>query len=240
MAGLLCSVAALAAEGASATVSVYTDDNRVTVVSPTARGGAKLGPVDVSATGGADVISAASVDIQTAASPRGFTEARGHLSAEARWAPVSGAAVTPGYGMSMEPDFMTHLFSLGAQADVLDRAVTVALGYSFGWSRVTRVRDSDFAAFRRTHQLEVSGSYVLSPVAVLDASYGLTVVNGFQANAYRFVRLYAPGEALHGTAVAERTPEWRVRHSGTLRLRGRPAPTCSRPRSTRSTPTPGA
>ena len=81
-----------------------------------------------------------------------------------------------------------------------------------------------FEAFRQTHQLEASWSHVLSPTVVLDLAYGLTLVSGYQANPYRFVRLYFPGEALQATGIAERTPDFRARHAGTVRVRARLTP----------------
>lgn len=221
---LLAATSASAGDHAAATIAVYADDNAVTVVSPTARTGSTVGPVDVNASAGVDVVSAASVDIVSAASPRGFKETRVHMDADARWAPVPGTGITAGYALSYEPDFLTHAVTLGGTRDVFDRAVTLGLSYGFGWSRIGRVGDSEFAAFRQTHQLEASWSHVLSPTLVLDVASGLTLVNGYQANPYRFVRLFFPGEPLQGTAVAERTPDFRARNSGTLRLRARLAP----------------
>lgn len=196
----------------------------MTVVSPTARGGLGLGPVDVNATAGVDVVSAASVDIVSAASPRGFRETRAHGAVDARWAPIAGTGLTAGYAFSSEPDFLTHGLTVGATRDVFDRTVTLGLSYSFSTSRIGRVGDPGFAAFRQTHQVEASWSHVLSPTVVLDVAYGLTLVDGYQASPYRFVRLYFPGALLQGTAVAERTPGFRARSSGTLRVRARLAP----------------
>jgi len=214
----------VAAENASATVSVYADDNEVTVVSPTARGGGAFGPVDLTATAGVDVVSAASVDIVSAASPHAFHETRFHAAVDGRWAPAAGTGITAGYALSTEPDFLTHAFTLGAARDVFDRHVTLGLDYSFGWSRIGRVGDLAFERFRQTHQIEASWSHVLSPTVVLDLEYGLTLVAGYQANPYRFVRLYFPGEALQATGIAERTPDFRARQSGTVRLRARLTP----------------
>jgi hypothetical protein len=221
---LLIATTAHAGEQATATIAVYADDNSVTVVSPTAHGGVTFGPVDLSATAGVDVVSAASVDIVSAASPRGFHETRVHAAVDARWAPVAGTAITAGYALSSEPDFLTHGATLGASRDILDRAVTLGLNYGFGWSRIGRVGDPVFAAFRQTHQVEASWSQVLSPTLVLDLAYGLTLVQGYQASPYRFVRLYFAGDPLQGTAVAERTPDFRARNSGTVRIRARLAP----------------
>lgn len=61
---------------AEGSVRVYSDDDRVTVVTPSASAHASAGPVDVDLSAGADIISAASVDVLTSASPAEFEDRR--------------------------------------------------------------------------------------------------------------------------------------------------------------------
>ena len=121
---------------------------------------------------------------------------RAHGQLEGLWAPTSGTGLSAGYSLSAEPDFLTHGLTLGVTRDFFSRSSTVGLSYSFAWSGVGLVGEPSFAAHRRTHQAEASWSQVLTAKATLDLAYGLALVNGYQANPYRFVRLYAPGAQL--------------------------------------------
>lgn len=202
-------------------VTVYADDDRVTVVSPAASAGARVGPADVTVRATFDFISAASVDLVTSASPTGFEERRSEVAAGAELELGPGRTVSAGYDLSHEPDFTTHQLTLGGSIDLLERHATLALDYSLGLSSIGRVDDAVFARDRQTHAAGVTWSHVLCAEAALDLGYGLGVVRGYQANPYRYVRLFAPGEATARTALPEETPEDRVRHTATARLRAR-------------------
>lgn len=206
-------------------VMVYSDTDHVTVVAPSLSGSMDLGDTTtLTAHAASDFITAASVDLVTAASPGGFSETRTEGGAGAKLTLGDGRFLDGSYTLSHEPDFETHTFTASGTRDLFDRRATVTLDYSYSYSAVGRAHDSSFLRTRGMHQADLSWSYVLSPAAVGDLSYGFTLVDGYQANPYRFVRLYLPGADSHETAVPETTPDLRLRHAVTARLRTRLAP----------------
>jgi hypothetical protein len=201
---------------------VYTDDDGVTVVSPTVSGAVNAGPATLDARVTLDIISAASVDLVTAASPRGFEETRTEAAVGAAWDFGRGTVTGLGYTVSLEPDFRTHAFGLSQTVDLLERHATISLRYGFAASKVGRHGDLDRA--RSTHSADASWTHVLSKTLALDLAVGASFVSGYQANPYRFVRLYAPGGSAHVTAVTEAVPSKRVRGVALARLRARLVP----------------
>lgn len=221
-AALLLAAVARAEDRVDGAVTVYSDTDHVTVVAPSLAGTMELGDrTTLTARTAADFVTAASVDLVTAASPRGFSEVRTEADAGANLRLGDGSFLNGGYSVSHEPDFLTHTLSAGAARDVLDRQATVTVGYSYSHSSIGRTNDSSFQRTRDMHQADLGWSHVLSPASVVDLSYGVSLVAGYQANAYRYVRLYEPDAVTHATAVPERTPDLRLRHSVSARLRSR-------------------
>jgi hypothetical protein len=212
---------ARAADHVNGTVFYYADSDHVRVLSPSLAGTAAVGPVTASTRASVDIVSAASVDLVSAASPRGFTEQRAQVDLDAAYDLGRGRTIDGLFAVSREPDFLTYTGGAGASWDVLDRSATLGLRYAFSHSKVGRTDDAAFSRVRMQHQAEVSFSPLLSKNAVADVVYALTVVDGYQANPYRYVRLYEPGAATFATAVTERVPELRVRHAAVLRVRVR-------------------
>ncbi len=219
---LLASGSALAEQGAASSLMVYTDNDGVTVVSPSVSGAVNAGPATLDARVTLDIISAASVDLVTAASPRGFEETRTEAAVGAAWDFGRGTVTGLGYTVSLEPDFRTHGVGLSQTIDLLDRHATLALRYGFAASKVGRHGNLDRS--RTTHSADASWTHILSKTVALDISVGASFVSGYQANPYRFVRLYAPGGDAHVTAVAEAVPSERVRGIALARVRARVVP----------------
>lgn len=212
---------ARATDHATGVVQYYADDDRVRVVSPRASATIERGPATLGARAGVDFVSAASVDLVTAASPRGFEETRVEGGGSGLVKLGEATSVGASVGTSVEPDFSTWTARASASRDVLARLGTVALSYAFGRSTIGRHDDLAFSRARATHELQLSYSHVLRRDAALDVAYDLALVDGFQANPYRFVRLYGPGGGAHATAVPERVPDVRWRHAAVARLRTR-------------------
>ncbi|MEZ4269139.1 MAG: DUF3570 domain-containing protein [Myxococcota bacterium] len=220
---LLASGSARAEQGAASSLMVYTDNDGVTVVSPTVSGAVNAGPATLDARVTLDIISAASVDLVTAASPRGFEETRTEAAVGAAWDFGRGTVTGLGYTVSLEPDFRTHGVGLSQAIDLLDRHATLALRYGFAASKVGRHGNLDRS--RTTHSADASWTHILSKTVALDLSAGANFVSGYQANPYRFVRLYAPGASgAHVTAVTEAVPSERFRGIALARLRARVVP----------------
>ena len=206
---------------ADGSVMVYGDDDHVLVVSPTVAGSTRVGPVSASAHVTLDIISAASVDLVTSASPGGYDEQRTEVGAGVGLNLGPGHEVDVSYGWSGEPDYETHSLSVGHAIDLLGRRATLAASYGFARSRVGRKNDSVFEEHKDTHRADLTWSHALTRDVALDVSYGLSIAEGFQANPYRFVRLYEPGAPQHATAVPETAPDERIRNTATLRVRSR-------------------
>jgi hypothetical protein len=222
--GVLVCASASAADRAHSSVLIYSDTDHVQVISPTVAGSVDVGKATVSSTVSMDLISAASVDLVTAASPKGFTETRTQVDAGGRYAFGDGQNLDVGYHLSHEPDFLTHSGRLGGTRDVLSRQVSLGAAYGYSHSEIGRTHDTSFSRQRQTHDFDLSLTRVLSPLTAADLAYGVSFVDGFQANAYRYVRLYASESGTHETAVAEQTPDTRLRQTLTARLRSRLLP----------------
>jgi len=213
-------------------VTFYGDSDRVQVWSPSLTGSVAVDRATFSAQSGVDIISAASVDLVSAASvpltkgasPRGFDEVRKEANATVDLRIRDGQGLRASYGVSLEPDFRSHSVGLGGSVDLLDRHATLAAGARFATSWIGRARDALFARDRQTWGGDLTWTHLLSRVALGDVAYSLGVVNGFQANPYRWVRLYDGDADAPSTSLAERVPDLRLRHAGTVRLRARLSP----------------
>ena len=210
-----------ASDGVDAAFLYYADSDHVTVASPHLSGSLTVGRIGATVATTVDVISAASTDIVTAASSDGFEEIRAEGSAAVSYELREGRSLSAHAGTSHAPDYTSYSAGAGAQWDVFGRAAAVSLGYTFAHGEAGRVDDTSFSRTKAQHQIDLGLSPILSPRLVADFSYGLTVVDGYQANPYRFVRLYARGAASHATAVREWVPLERVRHAAAARLRFR-------------------
>ncbi len=213
-----------AADRVGGAVSYYADDNAVRVVSPRVSATVERGRATLDARAAVDFVSAASVDLVTAASPRGFEETRVETGAAAKWRASPLQTVGADASISIEPDFHTWRVGALAAREMFSRHGTLELGYGFSRSEIGRRDDAAFSRGRTTYDLLLGYSHVLGPRTALDVGSTLTLVDGFQANPYRWVRLYAPGGTLHATAVPEQAPETRWRSGTSLRLRTRLVP----------------
>ena len=218
---LLACGTARAADVVEGALLIYSDDDDVTVVSRTIAGRYDGETVSAGARLAADVITAASVDLVTAASPGGYEETRREAETDVSVELDRGVRVGAGYGISVEPDFVSQRASANYAHEIYDRRLSLSASYAFTHSAFGRAQDPELTLERDSHAGEIGASLVLSPTLVVEALYGLTVVGGEQANPYRYVRLYAPGAAGQATAVPEAVPDERLRHVGTLRLRAR-------------------
>lgn len=213
---------ARAAEEAQGALLLYEDDDHVSVTAAQTRLKVDVGPLALTAGYGVDVVSAASVDLVSAASPGGYSERRRELEGKVEAEVVQGGRLGGGWSWSDEPDFTSHTLSLGHAQELIDRRLTLALGLALTAAEISRARDDAFLRERWTRAGQATASWVLTPVWAAELLASVALVEGFQANPYRFVRLWREGAELHGTAVAEVVPERRLRSTVGARLRGRP------------------
>lgn len=210
---LLIASSASAQEGAVRVRSVlYQDDDATTVVTSAVEAEAAIGDhASVRMGYLMDAITTASVDVVAAATQRWDErrdEVRGGADVRIGYATASAGAVR-----SIENDYDSWTITLGGSVDLADRATTLALSGAFIDSDVGRADDPSFAAGQRTWVVNARLVQALSPEMIVAVGYGVSRVIGHQSSPYRHVRL---GD---GTAVLERHPTERLRHSLTLRFR---------------------
>ncbi len=221
----LAGVSALATSAAAdrraaSWVSVYADDDGLTVVSPQLAVRADVGDeVEVDVGYDVDVISAASVDVVSAASPRGYEEERHGLAVGALWRPRPGEVLQLRYMPSWEPDYRSHGVAVGASREWIDRRLTTSLDATVAFDRVGRSGD-DPERWRdlRTVAGRASAGWVFDRRTVGQVAYELQWLDGFQASPYRFVSIAWP-DAGDVVSVPEAVPDVRARHAVAVGVR---------------------
>ncbi len=222
---LLCAVfahsATASADNRAATwLSVYSDDDGLTVVSPQVSARADVGEgVEVAAKYDVDVITAATTDVVSAASPRGYEEERHGLDIGASWEPEPGATLSLHYLPSWEPDYRSHGVAAQGGREWLERRLTTRIGASVAFDEVGR--GGDMMAWRSltTVRMNARAAWVLERRTVVEVGYELQRSRGFQASPYRFVDIEwvdpaaGPGDDPILVATPEAVPERRIRHS---------------------------
>lgn len=214
---IACGLPATAAadERAAAWVSVYDDDDGLTVISPqvSARGDVS-DEVEVGATYDVDIISAASIDVTTAASPRGYDEVRHGLRLAATWAPDADRSIGASYLPSWEPDYRSHAFAANARREWLDRRLETSLDARIIIDRVGRSGD-DMSLWRdlTTVAGAASAALVVDRYTVAQLAYELQTSSGFMSSPYRFVTVSWTGDAPMDVSIPEAVPDDRLRHA---------------------------
>jgi hypothetical protein len=137
-----------------------------------------------------------------------------HGGAELRLGPT---AVDAGYTYAFENDYRSHAIDASAKVDLWGKNTTFKLGYAHNFDTVCNVDNGGVSPVERrslgTSQGCFSGkmgiidsplaidSYaaswtqVLTPILISDLSVGFQVLDGFQSNPYRRVRLFGTVEA---------------------------------------------
>lgn len=208
---------------AEAGISVYRNNDGLTIVSPWTRGTYPVtDQIEVGVGWEVDAISAASVDVITAAT-KPFTETRheGRLSVSMDWADVRANA---GYAGSIEPDTYSHTFSVSGEFDLFSRNLTLGVGYGLGADRIGTIAERAKSWRGRTvHQVDLTVTQIVDRDTLLSGMYTFQRQSGFLASAYRRVPLLPPGDDLRTRVqaqwVPERHPELRGRHALSLTVR---------------------
>jgi hypothetical protein len=168
----------------------------------------------------ADVVTGAtartygSMDAISSATHFSDTRHAFHGGAELRLGP---AAVDAGYTYAFENDYRSHAIDVGAKVDLWGRNTTFRLGYAHNFDSVCDVDNkgtspterrslgSSSGCFAKTVGLveeplaidsyAASWTQVLTPILVSDLGVTFQVLDGFQSNPYRRVRLFGTVEA---------------------------------------------
>ncbi len=218
-------VPAVAQHQASARVDVY-DDGWITVVAPSARGKVSAGArADVSATYAVDVISGAtpvSSSVDAVSGATRFEEVRhGADIGGGGYLGKSSWRLDGRYGVSVEPDYETHLLGLGASGDLFKRMVTLSVQYTASFERLMSVHDEQLSERTLSNALDVSWAQILGRTTTLTARLrgelrSCSKAYGCEASPYRYVPLSDGVGAI--VTVQERHPESRLRGAAALDL----------------------
>lgn len=183
---------------ASSEISAYGDTDHVYVVTPTIAGTVSNPTAGWSLDGRylVDVVSAASVDIVSTASRR-WEEIRQAGTLNAAYKPGTLGVAAMG-DVSSEPDYLSWTAGAAVTQDIFDKNATWLLGYSHGRDVAGRT-GTPFSVFSRTVNRDaVKGGLTL----ILDRATVATVVgdvdieNGDPSKPYRYIPLFAPGQAV--------------------------------------------
>ncbi|HTJ83290.1 MAG TPA: hypothetical protein VL400_16340, partial [Polyangiaceae bacterium] len=152
-----------------------------------------------------DVVSAASPDIVATASRR-FDQARfaGTIGGDVK---IDVVKVGAGGGLSYESDYVGRSVSAHVSADVLDKRLTPALAYSFGYDTIG-ISGTPFDEFSHSlfiHAIDASMSAVLSASTLLVGAGTFIYEDGDQSKPYRHIPLFS--EDVAATVPRGATPD---------------------------------
>lgn len=203
---------------ASATVRVYADDDRLSVVSPAAHAQVTTGALTVEADTALDAVSAASVDVVTAASPTPFQERRVEGGLGLAWAATRLVTVRGGAQLSHERDYDAVRLGVGVAAELGQRNTTVEVRTRLGRDHATASDDPTFSGTRTSAALIAALTQVLDRRTIADLTVEGAWADGWHGSPYRQVLVSDPVMPVV-TSWREATPERRLSLAVALRLR---------------------
>lgn len=210
----LCAVGVAHADSLSSAVFVRTDSDQTLVVSPRAhvdRHVSEATSVDVSYA--ADVWTSASIDVRASATVP-VTEQRDELDLGVHHA-WQDAMLGASYRFSVENDYVSHGATLNGSLDLAQHNTTLAAaGYAF-MDTVGRSGQPTFSRGLLTVGGRASLLQVLDAQTLVQATYELTRLNGYQSSPYRFVGIGGTGIGCFGATecLPEHMPGTRNRHA---------------------------
>lgn len=176
-------------------MSAYADTLDVQVLSPALRASV-ASPTrgwNVGASYLVDVVTAASPDIVSTAS-RHFRDVRHDVALTGGYKPGNfGAQISGNY--STEYDYISRSIGITGLADLRDKSISPALGYSFTSNTIGRA-GTDYDVFSHdfaVHDVSASSTFILSPLALLAVGAELQLEVGDQSKPYRYVPIFEPG-----------------------------------------------
>ena len=210
------------ADDAASSLYIRTDTDHTTVVSPRARVGVDLDEAtSADLAYSADVWTSASIDIRTAAS-KVVTEQRDELDATVSH-DFGDVMLGGGYRFSYENDYESHALSGSLSIDLAENATTLATSGYVSKDVAGRSGDPSYARQLASFGVRAALTQIIDRQTLLQTSYDLASLDGYQASPYRFVGLDGPcvGLLAGPSCPPERTPNKRLRHA--LVLRGKRA-----------------
>lgn len=215
-AGLSALVHAQPIVSVDARSSVYQDSDHTFISTSTvALRGTIKDRVTIKARYLADIITSASVDVVSAAT-KSFDETRHELEGALAYADGTRTA-SVAYVYSDENDWTSHSIRAGGSHDFFDHRLTVGAGGSITFNAVFRSEDPNYRKDLTQGSGAIDATVVLSPADLVNATYTLMVLSGYQASPYRFVYIASPALANFTYSNPESLPSGRIRHALGLR-----------------------
>jgi hypothetical protein len=209
----------------------------IQVIHPQTQVSATRGPLGIQAGYELDIVSGATTrvyrpdDVPDAVSGATFSDlrqaARGGLSFE-----TASVALNAGYSYGWESDYRSHTLTVAARGDFLERNFTLGLAYTRNFDQVCdqantfapsvidlRPLGTSEGCFQSdqpdltTRRLSIDTfepalSWTATPLLLLQLGGTLQILDGFQSNPYRAVRL-----GPEGREPQERLPQYRQRYA---------------------------
>jgi uncharacterized protein DUF3570 len=224
----LCAACALLASEPSASradevgtgLYIRTDSDHTTVISPRVRAKGQFDPeTSLEVVYAVDVWTSASIDIRAAAS-HVVSEQRDEIDANFSHA-LGDVTLAAGYRWSKENDYLSNSGNASLAYNFADNAATLSVS---GWVSQDAVGRSGYPSFDESLSSfggKVGFTQVLDTKSLLQLSYDLAYLDGYQASPYRFVPIGGMGACANVApmCVPERNPEKRLRHAPVVRVR---------------------
>jgi hypothetical protein len=201
-------------------VYVRSDSDHTTVISPRVRAKADLQPgTNLEVVYGVDVWTSASIDIRAAAS-HVVSEQRDEIDANVTH-DMDDVTIGAGYRWSKENDYLSNSGSASVAYNFADNAATLALSAYVSADSVGRSGDPSFDKGLTSIGSRLGFTQVIDPSTVLQLSYDLAYLDGYQASPYRYVPIGGGVSCatLAPMCVPERDPGTRLRHALVARIR---------------------
>jgi hypothetical protein len=214
--GVVCFTLRAAAQAMAkvdARSGIYQDTDRTTVTTTNVAARGTLDHVGVEARYLVDVITSASVDVITAATGA-FHDVRTEVEGGADWHD-DWRKISASYVHSIENDWESHTGNVGFTHDFAHHDITFKAGGTYVLNAVGRANDLNFHRTMTVAGGTAGFAFVLSPDDLLDLSYTMSWIEGYQASPYRFVT-FGAGDVL-APSMPETDPDQRLRNALTLR-----------------------
>jgi hypothetical protein len=217
---IVCAPSSSRADEVGSGLYIRTDSDHTTVISPRIRAKGQLDPdTSLEVVYAVDVWTSASIDIRAAAS-RVVSEQRDEIDVNASHA-LGDVTLGAGYRWSKENDYLSNSGSASLAYNFADNAATLAVS---GYVSADAVGRSGYPTFDESLSSfggRLGFTQVIDTKSLLQLSYDLAYLDGYQASPYRFVPIGGGGVCANVApmCVPERDPQKRIRHALFARAR---------------------
>lgn len=147
-----------------------------------------------------------------------FEKSRGQVIVGIEQGLGGNATVAGNFYRSQEVDYTSNSVIGALSTELFEKNTTVTVRGQLNADKVGKILDDGEIVNRdkKAYSGALSISQILSPTTVMDLTYDLVYVTGFQSDPYRMVNVFQSNG--QSQLADELHPSTRVRHAGTLRL----------------------